>query len=266
MPAFFHVLRKFFLYFLDTECFTRASALAFTTVLALVPLMVVALSIFSFLPISQNIQLQIQAFIFSNFVATSSQTILHYLQLFVAHAHQLSWISLCFLMVTALSMLFSLESSLNVIWHVKTPRHIIKALFFYLMILIITPIFLALSITSSFIVSHRIDLLFNASFSIKKWLPFTFSFIAYLLVYKILPHCHVPWKSAGLSALLSATLFEAAKFGFSWYLMLFPTYTIIYGAIAAFPIFVIWVYICWVIFFLGACAGSLLALSKPFST
>jgi YihY family inner membrane protein len=83
-------------HFMKTCCLTRAGSLAFTTIIAIVPLMVVGLSVIAFLPISQLVQTHIQNFIFSNFLVSSANVILDYVDLFVARVHMLSLVQ-CYL-------------------------------------------------------------------------------------------------------------------------------------------------------------------------
>ncbi len=251
-------LKNFYFHFTHAECFARAGSLSFTTFLALVPLMVLSVNVLALFPISHVFQSRIQDFIFSNFIVSSGNVVLNYLKIFVERVRELSGISIAFLMVTAVSMLFSIETSLNAIW--KCPRHRfwLKAIGLYIFILLITPLLITLSLALTFLVENLMDDIWHLPISIGflfKGTPILMSFLGYLLVYKIMPNCMVPWKSAFLSALFSAVLFESAKIGFTWYLKLFPTYQIIYGAIAALPIFLMWIYICWVIFLMGGVIG-----------
>jgi len=246
-------------HFLNTACFARAASLAFTTILAIVPLMVISFSVISLFPSSETLQYEIQNFIFSNFVASSGKIIQEYLSLFVARVHELSLFSTIFLMVTAITMLFSIESCLNAIWGVQNQRFWVRAIIFYLLILLIAPILITFSLVLTFfftgLLHHSIQLLSLPAEVMIKMFPMILSFIGYLLIYKMMPNCYVPWRIAVLSAVISAGLFEFSKSIFGWYLKAFPTYKIIYGAIAAFPIFLIWVYICWLIFVIGAVIG-----------
>ncbi|MCD6047950.1 MAG: rane protein rbn [Gammaproteobacteria bacterium] len=255
-------LKFIYQHFLQAEALTRAAALAFTTTLAVVPLMVVLISVLSLLPYSKVFVTQIQDFILSNFVASASHTVLTHLKVFISRAQTMSWYSILFLMVTAVSMLFSIENALNVIWQVSAPRYWLRAALYYLFILICVPVLLLASFSLSFLFSDVLHGLAPKIFherSFLNLLPVLASFVAYFIIYKIIPHCHVPYRCAAASALLAAILFESAKHLFALYLKLFPTYQIIYGAIAAVPIFLIWVYICWVIFLLCATVGRILA-------
>lgn len=245
-------------HFFETACFARAGSLAFTTFLALVPLMVLSVNVLALLPISQAWQTHLQDFIFSNFVVSSGHAVLNYLQIFVDRVRELSLLSIVFLMVTAVSMLFSIETSLNAIWCCCRSRFWVKAIVYYMLILLVTPLLITLSLGMTFLVKDFINAFWHIPISVRflfKSAPITLSFIGYLFVYKIMPNCKIPWKSALISAFFSSVLFECAKVIFTEYLKLFPTYQIIYGAIAALPIFLIWVYICWLIFLLGGVVG-----------
>ena len=237
-------------HFMQTCCLTRAGSLAFTTIIAIVPLMVIGLSVFAFLPISQLVQTHIQDFIFSNFLVSSANVILDYVNFFVARAHMLSLISFAFLMVTSASILLSVESSLNAIWRVNILRTWYHATFFYLLILLLGPLLIALSLLLSFSITHLMSGKLTNAFTIS--VPILISYLGFLLTYKVMPNCFVSWRSANIGAVVAAILFELAKIIFSLYIRIFPTYQVIYGAVSAFPILLIWIYICWLIFLVGA--------------
>lgn len=244
-----------FLYrhFLDSDICTRAGSLAFTTIIAIVPILVLGLSILSLLPISDVVRMNMQNFIFSNFLVNSAQVIFNYVEIFVARAHLLSVVSFAFLMATAFSMLFSIESSLNAIWHEPKLRSWYHMTGLYLLILLLGPLLLTSSLLASFAINTYLSKLWHSHSS---WfvmiIPIVLSYLGFALIYKILPGCFVPWRSANIGALTAAVLFESAKIIFAWYLNAFPTYKVVYGAVSVLPILLIWIYICWIIFLLGA--------------
>ena len=137
MKRFISFMMYVYQHFMKTNCFTRAASLSFTTILALVPLMLVAAYVFSFFSVSAVFQQKIQTFIFSNFVASSGSTIAFYLNSFLMRTHILSTLSSIFLVFTAFSILFSIEESLNVIWEIPFNRKWYLAILFNLFILII---------------------------------------------------------------------------------------------------------------------------------
>jgi hypothetical protein len=85
---------------------------------------------------------------------------------------------------------------------------------------------------------------------------------AYTLLYTAVPNRYVDWRDAVWGALVAALAFEIAKRGFGVFIRQFPTYTLIYGALAALPLFLIWIYLSWMITLVGAVLASALPVIK----
>jgi membrane protein len=78
------------------------------------------------------------------------------------------------------------------------------------------------------------------------------------MLYVFLPNCKVEWRDALVGGLVAAIAFELGKRGFGYYVRRIPTYTAVYGAFAALPVFLLWVYLCWMITLIGAMLTSAL--------
>ena len=83
--------------------------------------------------------------------------------------------------------------------------------------------------------------------------------IAYSALYVYVPNRHVRWRDALAGAFFAALAFEGAKRGFAFYVTRFPSYTMVYGALAALPLLLLWIYYIWII----TLAGALLAAGLP---
>jgi membrane protein len=247
--------------FNDTGCSYRAAALSFTTLLSLIPLMTLGFSVLAKFHRFKNISHQIQDFIFTNFLASSGtgKSIQLYLNNFVAQANQLSAISLIFLILTATMMMFTLEQTLNSIWKTDKRRHWTLTALLYWAALLFIPLLIGLAL---FLSAHLTPLPFLKSDFISKpfllLLPFLLSIFAFTFLYTLVPHCTVPFRYGFIGALIASCLFEGAKYTFSLYLHYFSTYKIIYGTLSAFPLFLVWIYICWVITLIGAIISYIL--------
>lgn len=235
----------------------RAAALTYTTLLALVPLMTVSFLLVSALPIAKGWGNEIQKLILDNFVADSAATIQTHLQIFVSQAAHLSVTSFLFLFFTAVLLLVNIEKALNSIWRVQKTRKSIIAFFFYLAIITLTPVLIAIAMgISAYIWSFPViantanDL--GLTPRILKFLPYALTFLAFSLLYWVVPNCKVGVKNALGGGLVATILFEGAKYGFGIYIIYFPTYKLLYGALAAIPLFLVWIYVSWSLILLGA--------------
>jgi len=241
----------------------RAAALTFTSLLSLVPLMTVSFGILAAFPEFRRFGQSSQDFIFSNFVATSGEVIQTYLQTFVQHAAQLSAISLFFLLFASISMMFTLEQTLNVIWRVRTARGWISALLLYWTMLTLSPILIGVGFAlTSYLASFAFLTTTAQTLGLTKPIlaitPFLLSVMAFSLLYIAVPNCKVPFRYGFIGAITAAVLFEIAKYLFTFYVTHFPTYEFLYGALAAIPIFLLWIYVCWLITLAGAVVSNTL--------
>lgn len=246
-----HIFLKTLLDFYKGHGFTRAASLAYTTLLAFVPLTIMIMGLMRFFPFFDQIMKRLEAFVFTNFVPHTGKVIFYYLQEFQHHAHYLSWISFSFLGLTGFIMLLTMENHLNELWHIKRKRFVGLSFLIHWLILMLGPLLLCTSLAVS---SYLFSTNWFKDYSFREvWLslPFLASFLAYFCLYIALPSCKVKISQALLGASLAAFAFELAKSGFVYYAK-FASYGILYGAIATVPLFLIWLYISSVIFLMGA--------------
>lgn len=231
--------------------FTRAGSLAYNLLLSFVPFVIVALGIVSFLPIFDQMIHRIETFVFSNFVPHTGDIILSYLHDFQDHALTLPLISFIFLFITCMMMLMTLESNVNEMWQIQKPRRFGFSLLLHWLLMILGPIFLCASLLlTSFIVSSQwLEWHFSDAFTL---LPYLCSTLAFIFLYMTVPGCRVRLRPACIGGVFASILFEFAKTIFSLYTEYFSTYKLLYGALATIPLFLIWLYLCSLIFLLGA--------------
>lgn len=240
-------------HFIQDDCIYVASALAFTSLLAVVPLMSVGFAIFSSFPVFQGLADPVQNFIFDNFVPATGKVVQAYLQQFSSQVTKLSILGVLFLMITSLLVMFTIEQAMNKIWRVGSSRHGVPAFLLYWAILSLAPVLLGLSLAaSSYLFSIPLLINHQAPSFFLHLSPFLLSLIGFSFLYIIVPNCPVRIRHAFLGALFAAVLFETAKQAFAYYLIRFNTYELLYGAFAAVPIFFIWIYWVWIVTLLGA--------------
>ncbi len=247
----------------EDGCSYMAASLAYSTLLSLVPLTMVSVLILSHFPIFQGTTQTIQQFILQNFVATSANVISEQLSKFIASIQVLSWTNILMLIVVSVLMMYNMVCAFNRIWQVKVQRHLALSFIIYVGILLITPIFFGvLLLISSYLASLPLISGTTADIFIKKplliILPYVAAFITFTFFNWVLPSAKVKLWHAAIAGFLTTVLFELAKYLFSLYLTYIPTYRLIYGALATIPLFLIWLYLCWLIILFGGIICKLL--------
>jgi membrane protein len=233
-----------------------AGYLSYVCLMSLVPLIVVMLSVMTAFPLFADLQVIIEQFVYKNFLPAAGNTVQEYLTGFVSNASKMSAVAISFLFLAALLLISAIDKTFNKIWRVHEKRRTITSFAMYWMVLTLGPILVGASIAiSSYLLSmvpvdeYDVFGLFNI---LVRTLPLVTSIIAFVILYMAVPNKVVPFKSALLGAVIAAILFELAKKAFAVYITAFPSYQIIYGALATIPIIFLWVYVSWLIVLLGA--------------
>lgn len=241
------------IHFFKDDCPYRASALAFTSLLAIVPLMTVGFAILSSFPVFDHFSQPVQDFIFDNFVPATGKVIQNYLLQFTSQVTRLSIWGVAVLFITAILLMVTIEHSMNKIWRTTVARQGIAAFLLYWAILSLAPIFLGLSLAASSYVASMPFLQTNQTpFFLISALPFVLSLAGFTFLYVVVPNRPVAIRHGLAGGLVTTILFEMAKKGFAFYLSHYNSYELLYGAFATVPVFFIWVYWVWLITLLGA--------------
>jgi membrane protein len=184
---------------------------------------------------------------------------------FAGQAMRLTGISIFAIGVTAALALATVEREINAIWGIRRGRSLAKRLIVYAVGLTAGPVLLGASISiTTWVVAHSLAVVpFRRTLGaqIVETLPFVFSTAGLTLLYKVVPARPVPWGPAFAAGILAAAAFEGAKHAFAWYLTRVATYQAVYGALAVLPIFLLWIYFCWLIILTGAAVSA--AIVEP---
>ncbi|VAX12899.1 hypothetical protein MNBD_GAMMA24-818 [hydrothermal vent metagenome] len=234
-----------------------AASLTFTSLLALVPLLSVAFSLFSVLPLFSGWLDTVEQFVLNIFVPTVGEGVQNYLLDFVHRTAGLSTLGSIGLFVTAILLLNTIDVAFNRIWRVKrTPRTLLRLLLL-LLFLLIGPLILAASLAATTFVmalpyvSEAVES-FGLRTLILTMLPMMATGLLLAVMYHWIPNIPVRWRHAFSGAAVAAILFEIAKYLFALYIAWFPTYELLYGALAAIPLLLVWIHVSWLIVLLGA--------------
>jgi len=240
-----------------------ASSLTFTTIMALVPLVTVALAIFTAFPMFAKLQGGLQQWLVTSLIPDNiSRQVLGYLTQFAGKASRLGVVGLALLLVTALALILTIDHTLNGIWRVRKRRSFGQRVLVYWAAMTLGPLVLGVSLSAT---SYAI----SASQGIVGVMPggveilldaLQFGLLAggMAAMYHYVPNAHVKWRHAWTGGLFVAAGIELAKKSLAAYLSMVPTYSVMYGAFATVPILLIWIYVAWVIVLLGAVIAAYL--------
>lgn len=233
---------------------TLAGNLAYVSLLSLVPFVAVIFALFAAFPMFSDVSMQLRHFVFANFIPATGDIIQRYIEQFVANSSKMTAVGACGLIVTALLLMYAIDSALNTIWRSQRTRPKVYSFAVYWMILTLGPLLAGASLAiSSYLLSLRWATGFNSMIDdVLRLFPLLLSWISFWLLYSVVPTVRVPNRDALIGALVAALLFELGKKGFALYITMFPSYQLIYGVLAVIPILFLWVYWTWCIVLLGA--------------
>jgi len=164
-------------------------------------------------------------------------------------------------------LLVTVEDQLNALWRVTTARPWVQRVLAYWTLITLGPLLVGMSLTLSTYLDTAArragidpaafaDLTTGWAHAIARVVPFLLELVACTLLYCIIPNCAVRWRDGVSGAAVSAAAIEILKIGFSFYIGAMSSYQTVYGALAAIPIFLLWMYVSWNAVLLGAVVAA----------
>jgi membrane protein len=233
--------------------FSKAASLAYSSLLSLIPLTALCFGILAaFMSGGEEYMSQIREFFFKQFVpgSTALDALLPLIERFSSKMTSLYFIAA--LLATSLLLLNSIEYTLNQVWQVYETRGITDRIAIFCAIIVLLPVFAF----SGYYTSSKVEPLF-ADFGLLSGVyhdtvPFLIDWVAFVMLYFLVPKAPVRFVPALFGALIASLLFGLAKHWFAFYIIEFSTYERVYESLALVPIFLIWLYVSWTIVLFGA--------------
>lgn len=253
----FHFVRFLTRHYFEDDCQQKAASLTYTTMLSIVPILTVLLMILSSVPALASVRAQIYEVIYSNLLPQSSIQVSQYINSFAEKSTNLTAIGIMVLFVTTVMTLTTIEKAFNQIWRVEDRSGGIKSLVRYWAIVTLGPLVLG----TAFIVSSTVQSLSFLNREVAGYgIDWSFwvqlatiivTMAGFIGMYWFIPKARVPVKNAAIAGIFVTIVFELLKHTFGVVMTNFTSYEAIYGAFAALPIFLLWIYLSWNLILLG---------------
>lgn len=231
-----------------------AASLSYTSLLSLVPLMAIALAMLAAFPVFDEVRRNLVGWAFQNFVPAVGEVVQAQVNRFIANAGKLTAAGVVGLAFTAIMLLVTIEGALNAVFRVARERSAMSRLLVYWTVLTLGPLLIGASLSLQTYLTAVGKLGFSKSTLnlLAAPLPTLLSVLAFTVLYATVPNRRIKPRDALIGGAAAGLLFALLRWGFGLYVTSSGAYTNIYGAVAAVPIFLFWMYLSWAVVLLGA--------------
>ena len=247
-----YVIRRFS----RDSCPSVASSLSYTSLLAMVPMLAIALAMFAAFPAFSGMRDTMLRTMIENAAPSLAVMVEEHLQTFIRNAGETTGVGILGLAVTALLLINTIQTAFDRIWGggrgFKIQRFPV-----YWALITLGPILFGVAFSVSgyaFALAQSVGL-GEMPVAVRVYTaltPFILEAVGFLLFYRLMPTRPVRWTDAATGAVIAAGLFEILKRGFGYYLGFLGSYQTLYGALATLPVFLIWMYLGWLVVLIGA--------------
>jgi membrane protein len=249
----FHVVRRFH----SERLAQTVAALSFSTLLGLVPMIAVGVGLLSHLPFAEGMNAALEKFLLANLLPEKAGIVIaKYVGQFAHRAASVTLVGVAVLLATALMQMLTIEHAFNAIWKIKAKRPWLRRVAMHLIALLLGPLAFGGSLAFiSFVAGISFGLVNEPSWvsaAFFRGLSFVFMAGLFALLYWGVPNRPVLRWHAVAGGFFAAFGFLAMQRLFGDYIAHFPAYTVVYGAFAAVPIFLAWLYLSWTVILVGA--------------
>jgi membrane protein len=252
---FFLFVREVAREFYDIEGTSRAASLAYTTLLSLIPLLVAFTQALQryFRNLFPNSQSQIDN-ILNNVIPYQSPVISYHIAKFAENAQAASTFGVIVFIVITFRLFLAVEATVNQIWKVRSMHGYRQKIIAFTMLFFWGPVLMAISFTTTntleknryLRILFKRDIIFHIA-------PIAVLFIAFTMLFWLVPSTRVRFSSAAVGAIVTTSLFTLIRFGFGIYAdhLVKGRFNLIYGALGLAILFLIAIQILWVVILLG---------------
>ena len=245
-------------FFTAKRVLTKASALTYSTLLAIVPILAVMFAIARGFGYNKYIEMWFRDALSSQ--PQAAEVIIGFVNSYLVHTKSgvFLGIGLIFMLYTVLMLVSNIEEAFNEIWQVKTSRSVFRTFTDYLAMFFVAPILIVLSsgisIFLATVANQMPDFLMLGT--AVRWLidlsPYFLMSLTFIALYIFMPNTKVKPSSVLVPGIIAGIAMQGLQFVYIHSQMFLSSYNAIYGSFAALPLFMLWVQISWTICLFGA--------------
>lgn len=228
----------------DGEMQLVAASLSYSTIFALIPFIAVVLAILQYVGGGfEVIYPKVESLLLRNFSEAIGSNATRSVRDLLRNVsfNKLGVTGAVGLIFTSLRLMYDMEVGIHRVWNEKNTRPLYKRLFFYWILMLVTPFALAFYVSLNSL--REIEVI--GSIILPLFSGYTFLVVCLFMLFKWVPTARVRWTSALLSALLTSVVLGVTQKLFAWATVKLFTYSKIYGSFAAIPLLLFWIFIIW---------------------
>jgi membrane protein len=237
--------------FMDKELTLFAASLSFYTIFSFIPLLLITMTLLTYLDSFSDIYLKIQDFIFANLLPVNSEVIMEHLNSFLQNSLEMSGLSILMLVVSSLLFFKNYEFIANRAFHAP-QRSFLESVGVYFLMMLLTPTSLGVAFyITSYVASLMASNSYTSDINILPIIPYIIIWVLFFILFKLSANIKVYFRAAAISSFVISIIFSIAKNSFIYYVFMNQSYTTIYGSFAILLFLFLWIYASWVIFIYG---------------
>lgn len=245
------MIEKFFtrLYEEINDIRFAASSLAFSTLLSIIPFLIIVLAVFQSVGGLEEFYPKIEGLLLSYLKEATGSTVTKYIKssLQNVNASTLGISGGLFLLFTSLGLIRNIDFAFNKLWKIKISKPVYKRIWLHWIILLAAPITLAIFTgLKSISLFNETSKALEHQFLFSMWIA-----LLLLLLYKMIPDVKVKWVPAIISSVLASLALSVVQSSFLWLSLKVFKNNKIYGSLASFPIFLVWLLVVWYVVLTG---------------
>ena len=246
--------RSLVMKFMDDRCTTLASALAFSSMLSIIPFLAIVFAVLKAL----DVHMTMAPLLLSNLAAGSQEIVARILRYINnTKVGSLGAVGLLTLFMTVMATLDNVEEAFNQICGITRGKAVHHKLRDYLIVIFGIPLLAGLAVILTTSLQHQgavtwfLRLFGGGKLMLLRLLPFLSIWIALACLYRFIPNVRISFRHALTGGLIAGISLQLAQWVFIHFQLGVSRHNAIYGTLALLPVFMIWLYTSWVIVLAG---------------